>query len=91
MNRKIEWFAGPQYQSSPQKKGEFTNIIDDAQRFDLLSFGMRFRPINKRYLFFADYSVSSFQFTFGGLYRICLLYTSPSPRDATLSRMPSSA
>ena len=29
----------------------------------------------------------------GGLARrlICLLYTSPSPRDATLSRMPSSA
>ena len=26
----------------------------------------------------------------GGLYP-CLLYTSPSPRDATLSRMPSSA
>ena len=25
------------------------------------------------------------------LTRICLLYTSPSPRDATLSRMPSSA
>ena len=26
-----------------------------------------------------------------GLMRTCLLYTSPSPRDATLSRMPSSA
>ena len=26
----------------------------------------------------------------GGIYA-CLLYTSPSPRDATLSRMPSSA
>ena len=26
-----------------------------------------------------------------GYLRICLLYTSPSPRDATLSRMPSSA
>ena len=25
------------------------------------------------------------------VYRYCLLYTSPSPRDATLSRMPSSA
>ena len=25
------------------------------------------------------------------LYMLCLLYTSPSPRDATLSRMPSSA
>ena len=24
-------------------------------------------------------------------YQVCLLYTSPSPRDATLSRMPSSA
>ena len=24
-------------------------------------------------------------------YEYCLLYTSPSPRDATLSRMPSSA
>ena len=28
---------------------------------------------------------------FDGLIMICLLYTSPSPRDATLSRMPSSA
>ena len=26
-----------------------------------------------------------------GMGHICLLYTSPSPRDATLSRMPSSA
>ena len=28
---------------------------------------------------------------FGGHSHTCLLYTSPSPRDATLSRMPSSA
>ena len=27
----------------------------------------------------------------GGLSEICLLYTSPSPRDGLLSRMPSSA
>ena len=27
----------------------------------------------------------------GEKYSVCLLYTSPSPRDATLSRMPSSA
>ena len=35
------------------------------------------------------------QFTMGIIiipyYYVCLLYTSPSPRDATLSRMPSSA
>ena len=28
---------------------------------------------------------------FGDIFATCLLYTSPSPRDATLSRMPSSA
>ena len=28
---------------------------------------------------------------FEPVYKGCLLYTSPSPRDATLSRMPSSA
>ena len=31
------------------------------------------------------------QFIQQEIYRACLLYTSPSPRDATLSRMPSSA
>ena len=30
-------------------------------------------------------------FEFAELVEVCLLYTSPSPRDATLSRMPSSA
>ena len=30
-------------------------------------------------------------FTFNVLFGICLLYTSPSPRDGLLSRMPSSA
>ena len=28
---------------------------------------------------------------YGGQYYVCLLYTSPSPRDGTSSRMPSSA
>ena len=31
------------------------------------------------------------QLSVGLLVRICLLYTSPSPRDGLLSRMPSSA
>ena len=30
-------------------------------------------------------------FTYASNFNACLLYTSPSPRDATLSRMPSSA
>ena len=36
-------------------------------------------------------SKKSFKETVFGLPTVCLLYTSPSPRDATLSRMPSSA
>ena len=35
-------------------------------------------------------NISSKQVSFS-VFRNCLLYTSPSPRDATLSRMPSSA
>ena len=42
-----------------------------------------------------DYKVHAFTstgtFTVTQLADTCLLYTSPSPRDATLSRMPSSA
>ena len=45
-----------------------------------------------------NYTGSNYQFTeedFTNVYYLsfesCLLYTSPSPRDATLSRMPSSA
>ena len=37
---------------------------------------------------YSGHGKSSGKFTKGN---ICLLYTSPSPRDATLSRMPSSA
>ena len=36
-------------------------------------------------------SASVFQAKNYSPFKICLLYTSPSPRDATLSRMPSSA
>ena len=34
---------------------------------------------------------TTYEVYFGGLYHCCLLYTSPSPRDRTRSRMPSSA
>ena len=36
-------------------------------------------------------SADGYSFTMGAASGCCLLYTSPSPRDATLSRMPSSA
>ena len=45
---------------------------------------------------FFDGTFSNFSSMYGpqiesNLFKSCLLYTSPSPRDATLSRMPSSA
>ena len=41
--------------------------------------------IERKVLVFRDQDLTSHQ------YKICLLYTSPSPRDRTRSRMPSSA
>ena len=41
--------------------------------------------------FFGSSQLSQFMDQTNPLSEICLLYTSPSPRDATLSRMPSSA
>ena len=38
-----------------------------------------------------QYSWGDYGLSFLGFIGLCLLYTSPSPRDATLSRMPSSA
>ena len=40
---------------------------------------------------YGTFSYSELYLTLGPLDGDCLLYTSPSPRDATLSRMPSSA
>ena len=55
----------------------------------LVGFGMHDNPIVLDYftpLVFISFLGVTFAMCF-----ICLLYTSPSPRDATLSRMPSSA
>ena len=42
-------------------------------------------------LFGSDVTGSLFDFVDFGTASVCLLYTSPSPRDGLLSRMPSSA
>ena len=39
----------------------------------------------------ADLDAGTGPFSFSAQYRCCLLYTSPSPRDLSTSRMPSSA
>ena len=58
---------------------------DDAQAhaYETTAVVLWFNPI-KGYGFLQDDKTEEKLF-------VCLLYTSPSPRDATLSRMPSSA
>ena len=61
--------------------------MDNAGSFDMLA------PLLDQYQILAIDSIGhgrSEHFPDGHVYN-CLLYTSPSPRDATLSRMPSSA
>ena len=52
---------------------------DERVYTDLTTFTVNYTPNTRRIV---DYQ---------NLYSICLLYTSPSPRDRTRSRMPSSA
>ena len=53
---------------------------------------VRIAPIVATAIFFAALSIASQALAQGQHSAVaCLLYTSPSPRDATLSRMPSSA
>ena len=49
--------------------------------------GEKFKEVSEAYQFLK----SNRKKTFGERERTCLLYTSPSPRDGLLSRMPSSA
>ena len=52
---------------------------------------LRYDRFARRYVSFFSIFLNVIVDTAASLYAGCLLYTSPSPRDATLSRMPSSA
>ena len=58
-------------------------------------FGYVFNPLSVFFVYDKNEKLVSILYevknTFGEQHTYCLLYTSPSPRDATLSRMPSSA
>ena len=61
----------------------------EASRLDVI------RSLGEQYLVYLAMQYVAYDVMYTNLaslvYVICLLYTSPSPRDATLSRMPSSA
>ena len=68
------------------------NLVSDLNQFD--SFDISFEKVsikdipNQAQSFFDN---EKYKFIFDEFITICLLYTSPSPRDTMSSRMPSSA
>ena len=58
------------------------------RRSKLSDFGTQLRAKQKLKGYYGNITEKQFRRTYD---EACLLYTSPSPRDATLSRMPSSA
>ena len=52
---------------------------------------VRGRPVHVRAMSTGSNAIDSCWKVVGALREFCLLYTSPSPRDGLLSRMPSSA
>ena len=61
--------------------GALAGPLSAAEKLTVVSFGGNNRQAQEK----------AFYKPFTAQKNVCLLYTSPSPRDATLSRMPSSA
>ena len=80
-------------QGTEQYRDDIINEIDKQLKGGLLA--KKLKDAKKvqgklKYVYFKQ-SVEDLVDLKDPVYKICLLYTSPSPRDATLSRMPSSA
>ena len=79
------------FKKSP-KKTEAFNIIISILPISLLVLSLLLYPVlNVFFHGFTKWTISGTTFIGLGNYKDCLLYTSPSPRDRTRSRMPSSA
>ena len=76
-----------------REQEEILAALDDSQKTKLVALvGKKFDPRSLgRVTFKAPELADGDQWLNSDALKICLLYTSPSPRDATLSRMPSSA
>ena len=80
---------------------EFASANNKVREYDLQEIANTFdvsfiiKKLNQTCLLFSHQAIYKKQYDLGLIPKvieyICLLYTSPSPRDATLSRMPSSA
>ena len=81
----IEFRGSTSFRLSSKKSFGIETWDASGNDIDVSFFGF---PPEEDWVLIGDVVSTSENFTFD---RTCLLYTSPSPRDATLSRMPSSA
>ena len=68
-------------------QAELKNMLDTVEIFDV----DQFKGMSTAIFRLSSSSASNVIQELNSIFGFCLLYTSPSPRDATLSRMPSSA
>jgi len=73
-----------------QAMSVFTFVLAGGGSLGLLAGGLLTESINWHWIFFINLPIGVATFIAGAAL-ICLLYTSPSPRDLSTSRMPSSA
>ena len=74
----------------PDPKPHYNTISTVIKRLKNKGY-VGFEAFGPTHRYYPTVSKAAYTSTFIGEVLDCLLYTSPSPRDATLSRMPSSA
>ena len=83
----VELFTSQGCSSCPPANNFVAKLAEDNEKL-VLSYGVTYWDYLGWKDTFGDPEFTKRQRDYG---KACLLYTSPSPRDATLSRMPSSA
>ena len=90
--RKQTLVGGERFITPEMKEHEvkILNAQDSINSIEVTIFNQLCSQISKKLEIIFDISNGiALTDVFSSLYLVCLLYTSPSPRDATLSRMPS--
>ena len=102
LERGLEFFWGQNSFWFDMNQDGIPDIVDSGQTYYTLDPSGQFSDINRLTCVNADWlmiadldgdTLVDYNCQHEGTFpaNVCLLYTSPSPRDATLSRMPSSA
>ena len=91
INQELNNYKAPSLEANPVKEDETLLLSESTDSPEIASFELDSESLNPTRLNMADMRMDVARISADIQGGDCLLYTSPSPRDATLSRMPSSA